>query len=164
MSIMRSGGDAPTRGRLHAVVRGGGVHSTASSLPEESAMRLFLTALLGLALSACASSALVTGTPRAPIDPSQVCIYFSAPPGGYEEIALLESSSGAFTYGAQNKMDSVVAKLRKAAARRGANGVLFRGTADGYGRGGVTVGAGGGRVGGSRISDGGLGVDDNTRS
>src|SRR3546814_15572657 len=110
-------------------------------------MRLFLTALLGLALSACASSALVTGTPRAPIDPSQVRIYFSAPPGGYEEIALLESSSGAFTYGEQNKMDSVVAKLRKEAARLGANGVLFRGTADGYGSGGVSVGAGGGRVG-----------------
>src|SRR3546814_14696466 len=120
MSIMRSGGDAPTRGRLHAVVRGGGVHSTASSLPEESAMRLFLTALLGLALSACASSALVTGTPRAPIDPSQVRIYFSAPPGGSEELALLERSSGAFTYGQKNKKAPVGAQLRKHAARTGA--------------------------------------------
>src|SRR3546814_12783438 len=101
MSIMRSGGDAPTRGRLHAVVRGGGVHSTASSLPEESAMRLFLTALLDLALSACGSSALVTGTLRAPIDTSQVRIYFSVPPGGYAAIALLECSSGAFNYGAR---------------------------------------------------------------
>src|SRR3546814_8916752 len=108
---------------------------------------------------ACASSALVTGTPRAPIDPSHVRIYFSAPPGGYEEIALLESSSGAFTYGEQNKMDSVVAKLRKEAARLGANGVLFRGTADGYGSGGVSVGAGGGRVGGSSFSGGGIGVN-----
>src|SRR3546814_18583885 len=71
MSIMRSGGDAPTRGRLHAVVRGGGVHSTASSLPSESAMRLFLPSLLGLALSACAPSALVTGPPPAPTHPSQ---------------------------------------------------------------------------------------------
>jgi len=122
-------------------------------------MRVLLIALFSLLLSACASSALVTGTPRAPIDPSQVRIYFSAPPGGYEEIALLESNSGAFTYGEQNKMDSVVAKLRKEAAKLGANGVLFRGTADGYGNGGVSVGAGGGRVGGSSFSSGGIGVN-----
>src|SRR3546814_7060783 len=62
-------------------------------------------------------------------------------------------------YGEQNKMDSVVAKLRKEAARLGANGVLFRGTADGYGSGGVSVGAGGGRVGGSSFSGGGIGVN-----
>src|SRR3546814_18719508 len=55
-------------------------------------------------------------------------------------------------------MDSVVAKLRKEAARLGANGVLFRGTADGYGSGGGSVGAGGGRVGGSSFSGGGIGV------
>src|SRR3546814_20430676 len=41
----------------------------------------------------------------------------------------------------------------------GANGVLFRGTADGYGSGGVSVGAGGGRVGGSSFSGGGIGVN-----
>ncbi len=122
-------------------------------------MRLFLTVLLGLALSACASSALVTGTPRAPIDPSQVRVYFQAPPGGYEEIAMLESNSGAFTYGEQNKMNAVVAKLRKEAAKLGANGVLFRGTADGDGGGGVSVGAGGGRVGGSSFSGGGVGIN-----
>src|SRR3546814_13166465 len=96
-------------------------------------------------------------------DLSQVRIYFSAPPGGYEEIALLESSSGAFTYGEQNKMDSVVAKLRKEAARLGANGVLFRGTADGYGSGGVSVRAGGGPVGDSRFSGGGIGVNTSPR-
>ncbi|HVI57825.1 MAG TPA: hypothetical protein VM619_02980 [Luteimonas sp.] len=122
-------------------------------------MRIILAALFALALSACASSALVTGTPRAPIDPSQVRIYYQAPPGRYEEIAQLETGSGAFTYGEQNKMDSVVAKLRKEAAKLGANGVLFRGTADGYGNGGVSVGAGGGRIGGHGFSSGGIGVD-----
>jgi len=122
-------------------------------------MRILPILLSCLLLAACASSALVTGTPRAPIDPSQVRIYFQAPPGGYEEIALLESNSGAFTYGEQNKMDSVVAKLRKEAAKLGANGVLFQGTADGYGSGGVSVGAGGGRVGGSSFSGGGIGVN-----
>src|SRR3546814_1456889 len=44
-------------------------------------------------------------------------------------------------------------------SRLGANGVLFRGTADGYGSGGVSVGAGGGRVGGSSFSGGGIGVN-----
>src|SRR3546814_14760155 len=83
MSIMRSGGDAPTRRRLHSVVRGGGVHSTASSLPEESAMRPFLTSLLGLALSACASSALVTGPPPAPLHPPPVPNHFPPPPAAY---------------------------------------------------------------------------------
>lgn len=122
-------------------------------------MRVLLTALFCLVLAACASSALVTGTPRAPIDPSQVRVYFQAPPGGFEEIALLESNSGAFTYGEQNKMNSVVAKLRKEAAKLGANGVLFRGTSDGYGGSGVSVGAGGGRVGGSSFSGGGVGIN-----
>src|SRR3546814_12534966 len=95
MSIMRSGGDAPTRGRLHAVVRGGGVHSTASSLPEESAMRLFLTALLGLALPASPTSALVPGPPRPPIDPSRVRPYFPPPRADQRAIALLDGSTGA---------------------------------------------------------------------
>jgi hypothetical protein len=122
-------------------------------------MRNILILMACLALSACASSALVTGTPRAPIDPSQVRVYFSAPAGGYEEIAQLESNSGAFTYGEQNKMNAVVAKLRKEAAKLGANGVLFRGTSDGYGGSGVSVGAGGGRVGGSSFSGGGVGVN-----
>src|SRR5690606_14869087 len=121
-------------------------------------MRVMLTALFCLLLSACATSALVTGTPRPPIDPAQVRVYFQAPPGGYEEIARLETRSGAFTYGEQNKMDSVVARLREQAAKLGANGVLFQGTADGYGGSAVRVGAGGGRVGGSSFSGGGVGV------
>jgi hypothetical protein len=122
-------------------------------------IRILSCIALALALSACASSALVTGTPRAPIDPSQVRIYYAPPPGRYEEIALLESNSGALTYGEQNKMNSVVGKLRREAAKLGANGVLFRGTADGYGGGGVSVGAGGGRVGGRGFSGGGVGID-----
>jgi hypothetical protein len=121
--------------------------------------RILLTALFVLALSACATSALVTGTPRAPIDPSQVRVYYAPPPVPYEEVALLDTSSGALTYGEQNKMDSVVAKLRKEAAKLGANGVLFGGTASGYGGGGVSVGAGGGRIGGRGFSSGGIGVD-----
>ena len=122
-------------------------------------LRLALLAAALPLLAACATSHMITGTPRAPIDPSQVRIYYGPPPGGFEEIARLETSSGAFTYGEQNKSDSVLAKLRGEAAKLGANGILFQGTQDGYGGGGASVGLGGGRVGGRGISSAGVGVD-----
>lgn len=117
-----------------------------------------LVVLAGL-LAACVSSALVTGKTRPPIDPSQVAIYYAPPPGQYEEIALLDTKSGAFTYGEQNKTNAVLEKLRREAAKLGANGVLFGGTASGGGGSGVSVGAGGGRIGGSGFSSGGIGVN-----
>ena len=61
-------------------------------------------------LAACASSHVLVGSPRPPIDPAQVRVYFAPPAGGYEQIAMLQSNSGAFTYGEQNKMNSVIAK------------------------------------------------------
>jgi hypothetical protein len=120
---------------------------------------ILLTSTLTLLLAACASNShLITGTARPPIDPSQVRVYFSPPPGGYEEIAQLETSSGAFTYGEQNKMNSVIAKLREEAAKLGANGVLFVGTQNSYGNSSVGVGAGGGNYHGNGFSSGGVGV------
>ena len=109
-----------------------------------------------LLLAGCATSHILTGTPRPPIDPSQVRVYYGSPGVPYEEIALLETSSGAFTYGEQNKTDSVMRKLREEAASLGANGILFQGTADGHGGGGVSVGAGTGRFGGRSYTSGGL--------
>lgn len=121
--------------------------------------RIVLLLGLVLAASGCAStSKMMIGEARAPIPPEQVMVYFNPPPGEYEEIAVLETTSGPFTYGEQNKMDDVIAKLRTAAARLGANGVLFQGTAQGYGGSSVGVGVGGGRVGGSSFSSGGIGV------
>ena len=121
-------------------------------------LRTLTAALLALTLAACATSHILTGQPRAPIDPSQVRVYFDPPPAGYEEIALLETRSGAFTYGEQNKTDQVIDKLRVEAAKLGANGVLFQGTSDSWGGTGVSVGAGGGSYGGSSFSSGGIGV------
>ena len=112
-----------------------------------------------LLLSACASSHVLTGTPRPPIDPAQVRIYYGPPPGGYEEIARLEVNSGAFTYGEQNKTNSIMNKLRREAASLGANGILFQGTADAHGGGGVSVGGGVGRGGGRTFTSAGVGVD-----
>lgn len=115
--------------------------------------------LLALLLTACASSHMLTGRPRPPIDPAQVRIYFSAPPGGFEEIALLETSSGAFTYGEQNKTNALFDKLRREAAKLGANGVLFQGSADGYGGSNVGVGVGGARYGGHTSTGVGVGIN-----
>ena len=102
-------------------------------------LRTLTAALLALTLAACATSHILTGQPRAPIDPAQVRVYFDPPPAGYEEIALLETRSGAFTYGEQNKTDQVIDKLRVEAAKLGANGVLFQGTSDSWGGSGVSV-------------------------
>ena len=122
-------------------------------------VRSLILLLCVLALAGCATSHMLTGTPRAPIDPAQVRIYHGPPPGGYEEIAVLQPRSGALTYGQQNKIDSVMRKLREEAASLGANGVLLEGTADGYGGGGVSVGAGGGRIGGRGYGGVGVGVN-----
>lgn len=127
-----------------------------SPLPS---LRLALPLAAALLLSACASSHMLTGTPRAPIDPAQVRIYYGPPPGAFEEIAVLETSSGALTYGEQNKTDAVLANLRAEAAKLGANGVLFQGAGDREGGGGASVGLGGGRVGGSSFSSAGVGVN-----
>lgn len=112
-----------------------------------------------LLLAACASSHILTGTPRAPIDPAQVRVYYGSPGVPYEEVALLETSSGALTYGEQNKTNAVMRRLREEAASLGANGILFQGTADGPGGGGVSVGAGTGRFGGRSYTSGGVGVN-----
>ena len=129
-------------------------------------MRRIATTLAALALAALAgcssTSQLVTGTPRAPIDPSQVRVYFTPPPGGYEEIAQLETASGNFTYGEQNKMDAVINNLRIEAAKLGANGVLFVGAQNTVGGSNVGVGVGGGSSSGyhgGSFSGGGIGVN-----
>ena len=116
--------------------------------------------LLPLALlAACASSAMITGRVRPPIDPAQVRIYQVPPPGGFEEIAQLETQSGALTYGEQNKLNSVLANLRREAAKLGANGVLLVGTENGQGGSGTSVGVSGGSIGGHGYGGVGVGVD-----
>ena len=110
-------------------------------------------------LAACASSHVLTGTPRPAIDPSQVRIYYGPPPGGYEEIARLDVGSGAFTYGSTNKSNAVIRNLRKEAARLGANGVLLQGTGQGPDNTAVSVGGGVGRFGGRSASSVGVGVN-----
>ena len=92
-------------------------------------MRRFALAVASTALlllAACSSSHVLTGTPRPPIDPAQVRLYYGPPPGGFEEIARLEVSSGAFTYGNNAKDNAVRNRLREQAARLAAAVQVFR--------------------------------------
>jgi type IV pilus biogenesis protein CpaD/CtpE len=100
-------------------------------------------------LSACASSSsLVTGTPRAPIAVEQVKLY-THPPSKYQEIAVLESSSrNSMAFGDQAKLELVIERMKKEAARLGANGVLLQGTSNESG-GAIGTGVGSGGMAGS---------------
>lgn len=111
--------------------------------------RLLTTALLGLALAGCAStSKVMVGQARPPIDPALVRVYNTPPPGSVE-IAQIESTSAA-GFGTQGQTDAAVARLKREAAKLGANGVVLMGVGAQRSGGGVSVGAGtyGGHVGG----------------
>ena len=99
--------------------------------------------LMIFVVAACATTShVITGKPRAPIDPSQVTLYSSAPPN-YEEIAIIDASSrSSFAFGDQKKMDAVIERLKKEAALLGANGVLLQHTGSDGGGGGVGAGIG----------------------
>lgn len=106
-------------------------------------------AVLCLALAGCASSSRVmVGQARAPIDPAQVQIY-DTPPAGSMQIAQLESTSAA-GFGTQGQTDAAVERLKREAAKLGANGVVLMGVGSERSGGGLSVGGGsyGGRVGG----------------
>ncbi|MBB6368826.1 hypothetical protein FHR56_004007 [Xanthomonas sacchari] len=112
-------------------------------------IRPLLPLALLLALSGCASSSKVmVGAARPPIDPALVQIY-SAPPPGAIDIAQLEASSAA-GFGTQGQTDAAVDRLKRDAAKLGANGVVLMGVGSQRSGGGLSVGAGsyGGHVGG----------------
>jgi len=94
-------------------------------------MRVNFALFITLLMVACApSSHIITGTTRAPINPSEVKIY-STPPAHYEEIALLDASSNsAFTPGGQKSIDTVIERLKEQAAQLGANGVILGDVSD----------------------------------
>jgi hypothetical protein len=130
--------------------------SPATMRMKSVASSLLVVALLG----GCASTShVMLAPPRPALAPEQVQVYFAPPPGRYQEIAQLQTASGPLTYGEQNKMDNVIAKLRIEAAKLGANGVLFQGAANGYGGSKVGVGVGGGSSGGHARIGGGIGVN-----
>jgi hypothetical protein len=93
------------------------------------------------AMGACVSSQVsVVGRTRPALSPDQVQIYLQPPASHYEEIAdLTASSSGSFEITDAGKMDKVVERLKREAAKLGANGILLHGVGD---QSGPSVGAG----------------------
>jgi hypothetical protein len=82
--------------------------------------------LMASALSACAASQVLVGRSRPPISPAQVQVYLQAP-ARYDEIAVLESSSRlSLAFSADAKTEAVIDRLKRAAAKLGANGLLLQ--------------------------------------
>lgn len=107
--------------------------------------RIVLPAVLALALVACASTShVMISDPRPPIAVEQVRVYAQPPASRYVEIALLDATTGDFTYGAQNRENALMTRLRTEAARLGANGVLIQDRGQVPSNGGVGIGIGGG--------------------
>ena len=102
-------------------------------------MNVPLALLLALAGGASSSKVMV-GAPRAPIDPALVKIY-STPPLGAVDIAQLESSSAA-GFGIQGQTDAAMARLKREAAKLGANCVVLMGVASQRSSGGLSIGGG----------------------
>ncbi|HLY51711.1 MAG TPA: hypothetical protein VKQ31_01760 [Steroidobacteraceae bacterium] len=119
-------------------------------------MRRFAALAVMAALAGCATSShVLTGTPRAPIDPASVRIY-TLPPPQYEQIAALSATSGgSLAITSQQNMDKAIERLKREAARLGANGVLLQSMQD---RQSASIGGGGGSTsygGGSAVGAGG---------
>jgi hypothetical protein len=91
-----------------------------------------IRALLIAALTGCASSQVaVVGHARPAIPPDQVQIFLQPPDSPYEQIANLSASSGgSFALTGPRKIDKVIERLKKEAAKLGANGILLHGVGD----------------------------------
>lgn len=95
-------------------------------MKNKTGRSLALAALL-TALTACASSHVLVGTARDPIEWEDVKVYLD-PPAAYENVALLEASDlGANGFSAQSRMNKVISRLKAEAADLGANGILLQG-------------------------------------
>jgi len=88
--------------------------------------------VLSLGLHACVSSHLLVGNPRAPIPAGEVRVFVQTPAAPYEEIAILETSSArSLAWNQQGKIDAVIRRLKREAARLGANAIVVHVLADG---------------------------------
>ena len=103
--------------------------------------RLILAFAAVALLGGCASTdKLMLGEARAPIDPSEVRIYRTPPPGAIE-IAEIDASS-AIGFGTKGQDAAVMDRLRQEAAALGANGLLILGRGNSRSPVGMSVGGG----------------------
>ena len=83
-----------------------------------------LTAVLCTGCANFHSSHVLLGTARPPVDPAEVRIFLH-PPERYEEIAIVNADSrGSFRWSSQGATDLALERLKRVAARLGANGLL----------------------------------------
>ena len=87
-------------------------------------MKLWMI-LATLVLSGCATSTVMLGEARTPTHPDSVKIYRTAP-AGFEEIALISSDDrGAFNISEQGRTNTTINRMKREAAKLGANGILL---------------------------------------
>jgi hypothetical protein len=97
-------------------------------------LKLAIALMLGIALttvSGCAtSSQILTGSPRAPLLPSDVRVYTQAPQS-FEEIAVLSASrKSVSSAGGERAIEKMIETMRSQAAQLGANGLLLEDFSD----------------------------------
>jgi hypothetical protein len=86
------------------------------------------TLMLAVLTGCVSSQAVLVGRARPPISPDRVQVYLQPPASSYEQIANLTASSrGSFALTTHGKIDKVIERLKRQAARLGANGVLLHG-------------------------------------
>jgi hypothetical protein len=98
-------------------------------------------ALMIAAITGCASTeVVVVGQARPAISPDRVQIYLQPPETEYDQIAnLTATSGGSLAISGAAKIDKVIERLKKEAAKLGANGILLHGVGD---QAGGSIGAG----------------------
>jgi hypothetical protein len=96
-----------------------------NSRPDTVALH---AAVLAVLTSCTTTHTALVGQTRPPISPELVQIFLEPPKSHYEQIANLSASSrGSFALTTHGKIDKVIERLKKEAARLGANGILLHG-------------------------------------
>jgi hypothetical protein len=84
-----------------------------------------------LSVGACVTSQMLIGNARAPILADQVQLCLEPPRSAYQEIAIIDASSKySWAFSAGAKTGVVISRLKEAAAKLGANGILLQDIAD----------------------------------
>jgi hypothetical protein len=91
---------------------------------------IFAIALIPILAGCATSSQILTGSPRAPLPPSDVRVYTQAPKS-FEEIAVLGGSrKSVSTAGGERAIEKIIATMKAQAAELGANGLLLEDISD----------------------------------
>jgi hypothetical protein len=91
---------------------------------------IFAIALLPMLAGCATSSRTLTGSPRAPLSPTDVRVYTQAPQS-FEEIAVLGASrKSVTTAGGLRAVEKMIEAMKSQAAEVGANGLLLEDLAD----------------------------------